>query len=97
MATLHMLAHSPFGDGRFASCLRLLGPEDAVLLTGDAVHALQPGAATAQALYELQQPVFALEEDLQARNISPGNGAVSLDYPGFVALTLQYAKVNSWL
>ncbi|HAV89099.1 MAG TPA: sulfurtransferase complex subunit TusB, partial [Pseudomonas sp.] len=24
MATLHLLSHSPFDDGRFASCLRLL-------------------------------------------------------------------------
>ena len=39
MKTLHVIAHSPFGDERLASCLRLLGAEDALLLCGDAVYA----------------------------------------------------------
>ena len=40
MATLHILSHSPFADSRLASCLRLLGAQDALLLCGDAVYAL---------------------------------------------------------
>lgn len=38
-----MLSHSPFGDDRLSSCLRVIGANDALLLTGDAVYALQPG------------------------------------------------------
>lgn len=97
MATLHILSHSPFGDSRFASCLRVLGADDAILLTGDAVHALQPETAPAKALNELQQPLFVLEEDQQARGIPGQYGVTALDYSGFVDLTVRYAKVNSWL
>ena len=45
MSTLHVLSHSPFGDERLTSCLRLLGAADALLLSGDAAYALQPGTA----------------------------------------------------
>jgi len=44
MTTLHVIAHSPFGDERLASCLRLLGTDDALLLCGDAVYALRSGS-----------------------------------------------------
>ena len=49
MATLHILSHSPFADSRLASCLRLLGTADGLLLSGDAVYALQPGTTNLQA------------------------------------------------
>ena len=49
MTTLHLLAHSPFTDSRLSSCLRLLGSHDGLLLSGDAVYALQPGTAQRQA------------------------------------------------
>ena len=98
MKTLHVIAHSPFGDERLASCLRLLGAEDALLLCGDAVYALRSGSepyGTLQAA-GLAQRLFALDEDVQARAV--GNElAKTLDYPGFVELSLQYDKVNSWL
>ncbi len=99
MATLHLLSHSPFSDSRLTSCLRLLGPGDALLLTGDAVYALQPDTAQLQAL-ELMPPgiaLYALEEDLQARALSAPTRANAIDYPAFVELCGQYAKVNSWL
>ena len=35
MSTLHVISHSPFGDNRLSSCLRLLGSQDALLLCGD--------------------------------------------------------------
>ena len=99
MATLHLLSHSPFNDSRLASCLRLLGAEDGLLLTGDALYALQPGTAQWQALVQLPDAiaVFALEEDLQARALSAPPRVRRVDYPGFVELSLAYAKVNSWL
>ncbi|MDE1165262.1 MAG: sulfurtransferase complex subunit TusB [Pseudomonas sp.] len=93
MATLHVLSHSPFADNRLASCLRLLGDNDAILLTGDAVYALLPGTAPRQQLEG--KKVFALDEDLQARAID--TDVPHVDYPGFVQLTLDYDKVNTWL
>ena len=98
MTTLHVIAHSPFGDERLASCLRLLGADDALLLCGDAVYALRSGSEPHQQLQAagLAQRLFALEEDVQARAV--GNElAKTVDYAGFVELSLHYDKVNSWL
>lgn len=99
MATLHLLSHSPFSDSRLASCLRLLGPDDGVLLSGDAVYALQPGTAQLQALELMPASIalYALEEDLQARALNAPARAQTIDYPTFVELCGRYAKVNSWL
>ncbi|MNJ06967.1 Protein TusB [compost metagenome] len=99
MSTLHVISHSPFGDNRLTSCLRLLGDQDGVLLCGDAVYALQPGSAPLATLQarNLQGRLFALEEDLQARGISADEGTRAIDYPAFVALSLDFDKVNSWL
>lgn len=98
MTTLHVIAHSPFGDERLASCLRLLGPQDALLLCGDATYALKAGTEPFAALQaaSLGNRLFALAEDLQARGLQ-SNLAQALDYPAFVELTLHYDKVNSWL
>lgn len=99
MATLHMLSHSPFSDSRLASCLRLLGPQDALLLTGDATYALQPQTAQLQALQLMPNSIslYVLEEDLLARNLTAPTRAQVVDYPAFVELCTRYAKVNSWL
>ena len=99
MATLHMLSHSPFADSRLGSCLRLLGAEDGLLLSGDAVYALQPDTANLQALQLMPASValYALDEDLAARGMQLHERVQVVDYPGFVELCTRYAKVNSWL
>lgn len=99
MATLHILSHSPFGDSSLSSCLRLLGREDALLLSGDAVYALQPDSQGWQALHQIPSdiPLYALAEDLAARQLQAGERVQEVDYPAFVELCCHYAKVNSWL
>ncbi|MBB4820840.1 tRNA 2-thiouridine synthesizing protein B [Pseudomonas alcaligenes] len=100
MSTLHVLAHSPFGDDRFASCLRLLGEQDALLLSGEAVQALRQSTAPLEQLEALPAGIalFALEEDVAARALGALPSRITpLDYPGFVALCIQHDKVNSWL
>jgi tRNA 2-thiouridine synthesizing protein B len=99
MATLHVLSHSPFSDSRLSSCLRLLGPADGLLLSGDAVYALQPGTAQRQALELMAERIalFALDEDLCARAIDAPPRVQVVDYPGFVELSCRFDKVNSWL
>lgn len=99
MTTLHILSRSPFNDASFSSGLRLLAAGDALLLTGDAAWALQPGTAPAASLAALNQSicVLVLEEDLLARGLQAPAGVQVVDYAGFVALTLQHARVNSWL
>lgn len=99
MATLHVLSHSPFSDSRLSSCLRLLGSGDGLLLSGDAVYALQPATAQRQALDLMPANIglFALEEDLCARAIDAPPRVQVVDYPGFVELSCRFDKVNSWL
>ena len=97
MSTLHVLSHSPFGDDRLTSCLRLMGADDALLLTGDAVYALQPGTAPFNALNARHPKLFVLAEDAQARALEIPDTAKAIDYPAFVELSIHYDKVNSWL
>ncbi len=100
MATLHLLSHSPFTDGRLVSCLHLLGAGDALLLSGDAVYALQKATAQRQALELMPDGIglFALEEDVDARGLGDlPERLQQVDYPGFVELCCRYARTNAWL
>ncbi|WP_159815200.1 sulfurtransferase complex subunit TusB [Pseudomonas sp. 18058] len=97
MSTLHVLSHSPFGDDRLTSCLRVIGSADALLLSGDAVYALQPGTAPFTALHNRQIKLFVLAEDAQARALEVPDWAEVIDYPAFVELSIHHDKVNSWL
>ncbi|WP_456022680.1 sulfurtransferase complex subunit TusB [Pseudomonas protegens] len=97
MSTLHVLSHSPFGDDRLTSCLRLIGSADALLLSGDAVYALQAGTAPFSALQSRQIKLFVLAEDAQARAIAVPDWVEAIDYPVFVELSIHHDKVNSWL
>ena len=97
MSTLHVLSHSPFTDSRLGSCLRLCGAQDAVLLCGDATYALQAGSAPFQALEVSALVIFVLAEDAQARGLVLPQWAKSVDYPGFLQLSIEHDKVNSWL
>lgn len=97
-ATLHLLASSPYRDQRLTSCLRLLAADDSLLLSGDALYALQPGNPLAARLAALGPGrCHVLREDLEARNLDLPAGITAVDYDGFVALTLSHARVNSWL
>jgi tRNA 2-thiouridine synthesizing protein B len=98
MSTLHVLSHSPFTDTRLSSCLRLMGSDDALLLCGDAVYALMPSSAPLQALQaHTALKLFVLDEDAKARTLVLPDGVTAVDYPGFVELSIQYDKVNTWL
>ncbi|MFY0729796.1 sulfurtransferase complex subunit TusB [Pseudomonas sp. NFX15] len=97
MSTLHVLSHSPFGDERLTSCLRVIGANDGLLLTGDAAYALQSGTAPFTALSTRGLQLFVLAEDAQARAIAVPDWATAIDYPAFVELSIHYDKVNSWL
>jgi tRNA 2-thiouridine synthesizing protein B len=95
--TLHVLSHSPFGDDRLNSCLRLIGAHDALLLSGDAAYALQPGTAPFEALHARDLKLYVLTEDALARAIVVPDWAEAVDYPAFVELSIHHDKVNSWL
>ncbi|MGB3125271.1 MAG: sulfurtransferase complex subunit TusB [Pseudomonas sp.] len=92
MSTLHVVSHSPFTDSRLASCLRVCGAADAILLCGDGAYGLHNTALQTKGV-----KVFVLAEDMQARNLPLPDWADSVDYPGFVQLSIDYDKVNTWL
>lgn len=98
MSTLHVLSHSPFTDTRLSSCLRLLGSADGLLLCGDAAYALQPNTAVYAELGACSGlNLYVLEEDLNARGLPLPAWARAVDYPGFVELSIEHDKVNTWL
>lgn len=99
MATLHLLSRSPFTDTSGTTCLRLLGAGDGLLLTGDAVYALQPGSRPFEVLNQLptDRQLFVLTEDLDARGLTAPDFVQAVDYAGFVDLTLRFERTNSWL
>jgi len=97
MSTLHVLSHSPFGDERLDSCLRVIGATDALLLCGDATYALQAGTAPFATLQARALKLYVLAEDAQGRALPVPDWANAIDYPAFVELSLAHNKVNSWL
>ena len=68
-----------------------------MLLSGDAVYALQADTAPFAVLQSRQIQLFVLDEDAQARAVSIPDWAEAIDYPAFVELSIRHDKVNSWL
>lgn len=98
---LHILRHSPHTDNRFAGCLRVLGSEQALLLTEDAVYALLPDslAATQLSLLPAAVQLYVLQADMLARGLAlddlPSRVQI-IDYPDMVVVCAKYSKVISW-
>ena len=65
------------------SCLEVAAATDAVLLIADAVN---------EAVDTLERPVFALQEDITARQLDDRIAAnvTLIDYPGFVELAASH-------
>ncbi|MFI3247485.1 MAG: sulfurtransferase complex subunit TusB [Ferrimonas sp.] len=95
MSTLHTLSHCPSNPEALACLLRYRASDDPVLLLQDAVWMLsQPRfAAILQTL-----PLYALQDDLRARALSPAADiALSIiSYAGFVQLTLTTHQQVTW-
>mgnify|MGYP000856609170 CR=1 FL=1 len=99
MTTLHILNASPSTATQLKSCLRVVSSGDGIVLCGEAVQALRAGSVAAQQLQACERGyrLYALQEDVQARGIDTATMPVTLlDYPAFVALCVDYARVNSW-
>lgn len=99
MTTLHILNASPAHTTQLNSCLRVLSAGDGIVLCGEAVQALRAGSAAVEQLLDCNRTfhLYALEEDMSARAVDIGDMPVSLlDYPAFVALCVDYTRVNSW-
>lgn len=97
MNTLHLFNSSPFTSNEFANTLVFVSPEDGILLTGDAVYALQANSQPLQLLQQTTASLYALAEDIVTRAVQIGLDNVKIiDYPEFVELCTKYTKVVSW-
>lgn len=97
--TLHILFESPFAGRALEECRRVASAGDALLLAGDGVYALAGTAADAlQALRADGVALFALAEDCAARGVEPAAvpGLGTIDYGGFIELTLAHERSVSW-
>jgi tRNA 2-thiouridine synthesizing protein B len=76
--------------------------DSAILLIEDGIYAARKNTAAADKLQQAlgNHPVYALAADLQARGVNTDNiidGISLVDYDGFVKLTTEYDKSQSWL
>ena len=102
MSVLHIVNKSPYDRNSLDTCLRLARADSAILLIEDGIYAVQKNAAASENMQQAlgKHKIFALQPDLQARGINPDNmidGISLVDYDGFVKLTTEYDKLQSWL
>ncbi|MFT5561301.1 MAG: tRNA 2-thiouridine synthesizing protein B [Candidatus Azotimanducaceae bacterium] len=64
---------------------------DAVILIENGVYSLSEHSAFDSAI-----PVYAVEADVLARGVQPGEAIGLVDYIGFVQLCTDYDKVVTW-
>ena len=102
MSVLHIVNKSPYDRNSLDACLRLARADSAILLIEDGIYAVQKNAAAADKMQQAisKHQIYALQPDLQARGINPDNmidGISLVNYDGFVKLTTEYDKLQSWL
>jgi len=102
MSVLHIVNKSPYDRKALDTCLRLAKPDSAILLIEDGIYASLKNAAAAESVQQAlhNHQIFALQPDLEARGIDPDRmiaGISLVDYDGFVNLTTEYDKSQSWL
>lgn len=101
MSTLHTVNKSPFSHTTLASCLDLCQPGDALLLIENGVYAALASSPQAEQLRQAHKDgvhLYALESDLSARGLTgPKLEAIELiDYAGFVLLSVEQQRTQSW-
>jgi tRNA 2-thiouridine synthesizing protein B len=103
--TLHLINKSPAKSSALNECLSVLeasnNSSSAILLIEDAVYsALKHPANMAlhKKIKKLASPCYLLKEDLLMRGLHAElvEGFTIVDYAGFVQLSLDFKKVQSW-
>ncbi len=102
MSVLHIVNKSPYDRNSLDTCLRLAKADSTILLIEDGVYATLNNAAASDSVRQAlgKHQIYALESDLQARGVNPENminGIAVIDYDGFVKLTTENDKLQSWL
>ena len=94
---LHTI-NAGFLNTAFTDCLRIAGPGDAILLTGDAVYAALDHTEACTALKKHAAEVFVLESDAHAAGILErmSQELMSVDFDGFVSLSERFPRQMAW-
>lgn len=103
--TLHLINKSPARSSALNDCLSVLeranNSSSAILLIEDAVYSAlnRPSYAHLHGkIKKLEIPCYLLKEDLLVRGLHVGlmEKFSIIDYAGFVQLSIDYKKVQSW-
>jgi len=98
---LHTVNKSPFERNSLERCLRTCNSGNAILLIEDGVYGCMKGSVVEDKLKDAMKDVkiYALEADVDSRGIKAQviEGIQLVDYNGFVDLSVEYSKVQSWL
>ncbi len=99
---LHIVNKSPFEKNSLESCARLSKSGSCILLIEDGVYGALVDSETNEMIQSClrDRSVYVLGEDIQARGIQREQlvmGIEVVDYAGFVKLTVEHDKVQSWL
>ncbi|MCB1875913.1 MAG: sulfurtransferase complex subunit TusB [Chromatiales bacterium] len=102
MSILHIVNKSPFERNSLASCLGHALDGSSVLLFEDGVYGAIKGTSFSDTLGAAMasRSVYVLGPDLAARGIDESklvDGVKVVDYAGFVDLSAESDKVQSWL
>ena len=102
MSVLHIVNKSPYERNSLDTCLRLARADSSILLIEDGIYAVSKNAAAADKMQAAlgKHRIYALEADLQARGIGADmvlDGISLVDYDGFVELTTEHDRLQSWL
>ncbi len=101
MAMLHIVNKSPFERVAFDSCLMHAQAGDSILMIEDAVVGAINGTSFSDKLTAAMadKAVYVLGADLAARGLEGKaiEGVQIVDYAGFVDLTANTDRTQSWL
>lgn len=81
-------------------CLAVCTEGDCVVLLQDAVYstlATSPVAASLLAAHQCGVKLFALDDDCQARHITPVSQITAINYDDFVQLSVDCKNSQSWV
>lgn len=99
---LHTVNKSPTEKSTLMSCLRLAAQDSDILLIEDAVYGAMVGTQTESTIKSAlrRYRIYALEPDLECRGLSKSDlisGVRTVDYDGFVELSVSNDVIHSWL
>ncbi|MDE0309655.1 MAG: sulfurtransferase complex subunit TusB [Acidiferrobacterales bacterium] len=99
---LHTVNKSPSEKTTLISCLRLAAENSDIILIEDAVYAAMTGTHTEFLIHSAlaRCRIYVLEPDMECRGLDKSrliDGIRTVDYDGFVELSVRNSAVHSWL